>query len=185
LFNLGRERRFALLALFGLLLVCAIAPALALKARSDAGQALDDANDLVRRLTAAQRRVGDKPGGRAPMAEAPGEAFLSAQTPGLATAQLEAYLSDLAETFHASLTSSSAQQADSSDTPDIVRIQAHIDVDYGSLQPLLYKLEAGAPYVFVDSLTLRPADAASQRGVQGAPMKATLSLKAIWRQRST
>jgi general secretion pathway protein M len=133
-------------------------------------------------LTAAQRRVGDKASDRAPMAEAPAEAFLSAQTPGLATAQLEAYLSNLAETFHASLTSSSAQQADSSDTPDIVRIQAHIDVAYEALQPLLYKLEAGAPYVFVDSLTLRPASAASK---QGAPMRALLSLKAIWRQRST
>jgi general secretion pathway protein M len=185
LFSLNRERRFALLALFGLLLVCAIAPALALKARSDAAQALADANDLVKRLTAAQRRVGDKAGDRAPMAEAPPEAFLSAQTPGLATAQLEAYLSDLAETFHASLTSSSAQQADSSDTPDIVRVQAHIDVDYESLQPLLYKLEAGAPYIFVDSLALRPANAASKRGGEGAPMKATLGLKAIWRQRST
>ena len=183
--RLSREQGFALLALLGFLLACAAAPALALKARSDAAQALLDENDLLRRLTAAQRRAVDKAGDRPQASEAPAAAFLSAQTPGIATAQLESYLATVAQKFRANLASSSVLPADQSDTPDIVRIQANIDVEYEALQPLLYKLEADTPYVFVDLLTLRPANASSKRTTRGSPMRATLNLKAIWRQPST
>lgn len=181
----SREQSFALAALLGLILVCVIAPAMAFKARSDALQALSDENDLLGRLAAAQRRAGEKVGDHAQQTEAPAAAFLSAQTPGLATARLEAYLSDLALTFHANVVSSGAEPADHADQPDIVRVRATMDVDYEALQALLYKLETSAPYVFLDSLTLRPASAPSKRAAHGAPMKATLGLKAIWRQNPT
>ena len=182
--RLTRDRYFALAILFVVLVVSAMAPALALRARSDALEALSDENGFLKRLTDAQHRANDKAGDAAQMTKAPAGAFLNAQTPGLATAQLEAYFSDLAETSRASLASVSAQQADPSDAPDIVRIQASIDVEYEALQSLLYKLEAGTPYVFVDLLRLRPANASTGRPAHGSPMKVTLGLRAIWRASS-
>ncbi|HLW90837.1 MAG TPA: type II secretion system protein GspM [Roseiarcus sp.] len=184
MFGLNRRRLFALLTLSAFLLVCAMAPTVALKARSDALVELSDAKDLLGRLTNGQRRPGVNAGDRPQTPEAPATAFVNAQTPGLAIAQLETYLSNLAEPFHASLISFSGEQPDRADTPEIIRIRANIDLEYDALQPLLYKLEAGAPYVFVDSLTLRPSNARAS-GARAANMKAAIGLKALWRQGPT
>jgi general secretion pathway protein M len=183
--KLSREKYLALAGLFAFVLVGAIAPVMALLARADAEQALSDQRDILSRLVGAKQHGNKQIQDAAQLAEAPPEAFLKAQTAGLAIAQLEAYFSTLAQTNHASLVSVSAQPADQSDAPDIVRIQVNIDVAYDALQPLLYKLETGAPYVFVDSLRLRSETLSANKGRQSAlPMKATLGLKAIWRSSS-
>ena len=182
--RLTRDRCIALAILSIVLFVSAMAPALALRARWDALETLSDEEGFLKRLTDAQHRANAKAGDGAQIREAPAAAFLNAQTPGLATAQLEAYFSDLAQTSRASLASVSALQADQSDAPDIVRIQANIDIEYEALQSLLYKLEAGTPYVFVDMLKLRPASVSSSRPAYDSPMKVTLGLRAIWRQSS-
>jgi hypothetical protein len=183
--KLSRQKYLALAALFAFVLVGAIAPALALLARSGAQQALSDEQDLVSRLVEAKQRANKQRQEPAQLAEAPAEAFLKGQTAGLAIAQLETYFSKLAQANHASLTSASAQPADQSDAPDIVRIQVNIDVEYEALQSLLYKLEAGTPYVFVDSLRLRSETLSPNKNRQrDAPLKVTLGLKAIWRSSS-
>jgi general secretion pathway protein M len=182
---LTRKRSFALLALAGFVVTCAIPPVVALKARSDAADELADARTQLDRLVGAERRAASKTSAPVHVGEAPAEAFLNAQTPGLASAQLEAHVSDLAASVNASLASSSAQQPDRPDGPNIIRIQANVDLDYSALQTLLYKLESGAPYIFVESLTLRPANAASNRGAHGLPMRASLGLKALWRAGQT
>jgi general secretion pathway protein M len=183
--KLSREKYLALAALLALVLVGLIVPAMTLLARSDAQQALSEERDLLDRLVASKQHSNKQMQAPGQTAEAPPEAFLKAQTAGLAIAQLEAYFSALAQTNHASLLSASAQPADQSDAPDIVRIQVNIDVEYDALQSLLYKLETGAPYVFVDSLRLRSEALSPNKGRQRGPsMKATLGLKAIWRSSS-
>jgi general secretion pathway protein M len=184
--RLNREKYTALGALAVLFLISIAAPTLALISWSQAERELSDDKDLVDRLAAAKRYVGDQTQTPARLAEAPPEAFLKAQTSGLAIAQLEAYFSDIAQESHASVISASAQPVEQSDGADIVRIQVNIDVDYEALQPLLYKLEAGAPYVFVDTLKLRPANLSlNKNATRSSPMKATLGLKAIWRSEAT
>jgi general secretion pathway protein M len=183
--KLSREKYLAIAALVALVLIGAIAPTMALLERSDAEQALSDERDLVSQLVAAKQRANKQKQEPMQLAEAPPEAFLKAQTAGLAIAQLEAYFSTLAQANRANLVSASAQPADQSDAPDIVRVQVNIEVEYEALQPLLYKLETGAPYVFVDSLRLRSEAPSSNKGRQrGLPLKATLGLKAIWRSSS-
>jgi hypothetical protein len=178
---LNRKRSLAVLALAGLLLAGLIPPALALKARSDAAADLLEAQTQLDRLLVAERRGAAKANGSFRLGAAPAEAFLDAQTPGLATAQLEAHLSKVAASLRASLVSSSAQQADRADGSDMIRVQANVEVDYEALPALLYKLESGEPYVFVESLILRPVNAVQNRSEQGSLIRASLGLKALWR----
>jgi general secretion pathway protein M len=162
------------------------APSFALFARSQAQQALSEEEELIGRLATAKRHVKNQTDAPV-LTAAPPEAFLRAQTSGLAIAQLEAYFSDLAQAGHVSVVSASAQPSEQADGPDIVRIQVSVDIEYEALQPLLYQLETGAPYVFVDTLRLRAANLSSDKASSShhAQMKATLGLKAIWRSNAT
>lgn len=178
---LNRKRSFALIALAGFLLAVAIPPALAVRARAEAEATLTETQAQLDRLLGAERRATAKANGSGHLGEAPVEAFLDAQTPGLATAQLEAHVAEVAASLHASLVSTSAQQPDRSDGPDAIRVQANIELDYDALPALLYKLESGEPYVFVESLTLRPVNASASRNAQNAPMRVSFGLKALWR----
>jgi hypothetical protein len=108
--------------------------------------------------------------------------LLHAQTPGLASAQLETYVAQLAIAQQAALTSSGAQNAAHTDTPDVVHIQATLDIRYDALQRLLYKLEAGTPYVFVDAFVLQPEASGASRSGNQQGMKVTLDLRALWSQ---
>jgi general secretion pathway protein M len=180
--KLDREKTIAVAAFFILLIVCIMVPALSLKARSDALQELTDAQDMLTRLEAAHQRSGVKANVSEEIAAAPDTAFLNAQTSGLASAQLEAYLAQLALAQQASVVSSGVQQAAHSEAPEIVRIQATLDIHYTALQTLLYRLETGTPYVFVDLMTLQPPNTAEQRGSHDPAMKVTLNLRAFWHQ---
>ncbi len=179
--KLDRDAIIALGALFLLLAVSVAAPALALKARSDAAQALADEQDLFARFQAAHARPG---GGKAnashDLGAAPESAFLNAQTQGLASAQLQAYLSQLVLAQRASLASSGGEQSNRPDAPDTVRLQATLEIRYDALQTLLYRLEAGTPYVFVDSMVVQPPTTTASRAGNGDAMKVTLNLRSLW-----
>lgn len=178
--RLDREKTIALAGLFAVLIACATAPALCLKTRSDALDALADKRDMLDRLEAAHRRSISKPGARERFGAAPASAFLNSQTLGLASAQLEAYLSKLVLAQQGSLVSSGVQQVNRSDASDIVRVQATLDITYEALQAVLYKLETGTPYVFVDSMTVQLLSTTTQRTARSPTMKVTLNLRAIW-----
>jgi general secretion pathway protein M len=180
--KLDREKAISIVALIVLVLASITVPALSLKARSDAAQELADEQDMLARLEAAHQRSGPKPAASEEAGAAPDTAFLNAPTSGLAGAQLEAYLSQLAQAQQASVSSSGVQQANHSDAPEIVRVQAALDIRYDALQTLLYQLETGTPYVFVDSLTLQPPNSTSQSAAPESIMKVTLNLHSLWRQ---
>lgn len=176
--KLDRGKAAALGVLFLVLVASVTAPLWSLQGRSEALDELADGRELLARLEAAHQRAGNRPGAIAQLpAKAPPGAFLNAPTSGLASAQLEAYLSQLFHRQQANLISSSVKQADHAETPDILRVQVNLEVAYETLQGLLYELETGTPYVFVDSMSLQPGSA---REARAATMKVTLSLRAIW-----
>ena len=82
--KLNREQAISLAALFLVLLACVLAPVWSLKVRSDALQELTDERDMLGRREAAHQRSSTKLGARGQITTAPAEAFLNAQTPGLA-----------------------------------------------------------------------------------------------------
>ncbi|WP_020174937.1 type II secretion system protein GspM [Methyloferula stellata] len=180
--KIDREQTVAV-ALLLLLLVTAIAvPALSLTTRSNAQQELADAQNVFARVEAAHQRLGTKGRTGDAMTAAPSSAFFEAQTSGLASAQFEAYLAQVAADQQASLVSSAVQPITHTDTQDVVRIQAALGIGYDALQELLYKLETGTPYVFVDSLVLQSPNAANAHAASAPMMKVTLNLRALWHQ---
>jgi general secretion pathway protein M len=47
---------------------------------------------------------------------------------------------------------------------------------------VLYQLESGTPYVFVDALSVQPVNATAGRSVEDPLLRTTLSLRALWRR---
>jgi general secretion pathway protein M len=177
---LRREQAIHVAALVGLCLLCAAAVAVTLQIRSDTMQALAESRETLARLE-AHMPSGAKSGPT--VASAPAAAFLDAPTQGLAVAQLQSYLSQVAIRQHAVLISSGMQRADHDDTPDMIRIEASLTTALEPLQALLYQLETGVPYVFVVQLDVQQQS--GQRGPRDAAMHVRLVLRAPWRRGST
>jgi general secretion pathway protein M len=174
-----RETLICVGAFGALLTICASLVGFSLQARLDAGRQLNSQSELLAQLEAhsrARKDAGLKSGGVAPAA-----AFLAAPTKGLANAQLQAYLQRVADDHHAVLDSSGIEPAVREDQPDTIRIQATLDTSLQSLQALLYQLEGGAPYVFVQSLNIELHDDNAQRAVEDPLLRVTLELRSIWR----
>jgi general secretion pathway protein M len=174
---LDREQAVSLAALVLLILTCVCVAGLSLWMRSDAGQELAERRELLSRLETRTRTDTGRP-----IAVAPPTAFLNAPTQGIASAQLQAYLAQLANLQHAGLMSSGAEAAKRDEAPDTIRLQATLDMNTKALRAMLYQLESGTPYVFVDALTVQPAGATAGRIIEDPPLRATLSLRAFWRR---
>jgi general secretion pathway protein M len=151
--------------------------------RSNAAYELSELRETLSQLTARARSAADA---RArTTTAAPAAAYLDAGTTGLAAAQLQAYLSQVAAAQQAIVISYGVEPARREDSPDAIRVQATLEVNQKSVQGLLYQLESGTPYVFVDSLAVQTPSATDQRGAQEDPkLRLTLNLRALWRRGS-
>jgi general secretion pathway protein M len=78
--------------------------------------------------------------------------------------------------------SSGGEAAKPDDVPDTIRLQITLDADLKALRAVLYWLESGTPYVFVDALTIQPLGSVSGRAVEDPSLRTTLSLRALWRR---
>jgi general secretion pathway protein M len=176
--KLDREQTISLAALALLLVVCAALVQYAMQARADAARELAERQETVAQLEARVRAAGP---GRS-IAVAPAAAFLDASTQGLAGAQLQAHVAQAVGAQQAALVSSGLEPTKREDTPDTIRLQATIEVGLVALQAMLYRLESGTPYVFVEALTIQPAAAAAGRPPEDPLLRATLSVRAFWRR---
>jgi general secretion pathway protein M len=175
--RLDREQAVSVAVLALLILTCVCATGLSFQMRSDAGQELAERRELLSGLE-SRMRAGK---GRSIVA-APPTAFLDAPTLGIASAQLQAYLAQLADLQHAGLMSSGAEAAKRDEASDTIRLQATLDMNLKGLRAMLHQLESGTPYVFVDALTVQPTGATAGRIIEDPPLRATLSLRAFWRR---
>ena len=180
--KLDREQTIALAVLAALLVGCALAIGVSIGARSGALQELADRQQLFARLQAQVGRRSEAPtrfvAGRAPAA-----AFLDAPTLGLASAQLQTYIEQVAAEQRATLMSSGAESAGRDDTADAIRVQATLELNLKSLQAILYRLESGTPYVFVETFSVQRSTAAEQ--AKDPPLHVTLGVRALWRRGQT
>ena len=179
--TLDREQALALGALALILVICACLVQYAMQTRADAAQQLGDRRETVARLEARARADGP---GRT-ITTAPASAFLDASTQGLAGAQLQAYLTQTAGAQRAAIISSGLEPTKREDTPDTIRLQATFEVGLVALQAILYRLESGTPYVFVEALAIQPAGAAGARPPEDPLLRATLGVRAFWRRGSS
>jgi general secretion pathway protein M len=173
-----RETLLCVGVLGTLLFVCANAVGFSWQARSDAAREFNTRSALLSQLEAhAANRNNARLTGAAPAA-----AFMAAPTQGLAGAQLQAYLQRVADTHHVVIISSGIEPTKHEDQPDSIRLQATLDADLQSLQALLYQLESGTPYVFVDSLNIQIPGVNAQHAVEDPLLRVTLGLRAVWRR---
>jgi general secretion pathway protein M len=175
--KLDREQAISLAALALLLLLCVSVMGFLLQARSDAAREASERREILTRLEAKLRTISSRP-----TAVAPPAAFLDASTQGVASAQLQSYLAQLADDHRASLVSSGGEAAKREDAPDTIRLQATLDMNLKALRTFLYQLESGTPYVFVDALTVQPSGAVAGRAAEDPLLRTTLSLRAFWRR---
>jgi general secretion pathway protein M len=175
--RLNREQAVSAAVLTLLILTSLCAAGLSIQMRFNAGQELAERRELLSRLETRMRAAK----GRS-IAAAPPAAFLDAPTQGIASGQLQAYLAQLADLQHAGLMSSGGEAAKHDEASDTIRLQATLDMNLKALRALLYQLESGTPYVFVDTLTVQPASATAGRVVEDPPLRATLGLRAFWRR---
>jgi general secretion pathway protein M len=178
--RLDREQAISVVALALLLLLCVYGVALLLQARSDAVTEASERREMLSRLEAKLQTMSNRP-----TVAAPAFAFIDASTQSLASAQLQSYLAQLASDQNVTLVSSGGEATKRDDTPDTIRLQAILDMNLKSLRAVLYQLESGTPYVFVDALTVQPAGAMAGRVVEDPLLRTTLSLRAFWRRGSS
>jgi general secretion pathway protein M len=178
--QVNREQMTCVGALGLLLLTCLFAVTLSLQVRSSAVNELTERREIFSRLEARARSGINAPARRT--SAAPAAAFLEAPSAGIAAAQLQIHLSQMASSQRATLISYGAEPAKREESPDSVRVQATLDIAQTALQGLLYALESRTPYVFVDSLTLQPPT--TQRAAADPILRLTLSLHAFWRRGS-
>lgn len=174
--KIDREQAISIVAFVLLLLALVSLTGISLQSRADAGRESSERREMLSRLEARLRASAGRP------TAAPPAAFLDASTPGLASAQLQSYLGQLAGDKNASLVSSGGETAKRDDAPDTVRIQATLDMNMLSLRAMLYQLESGTPYVFVDALSVQPVNATAGASVEDPLLRTTLSLRALWRR---
>ena len=175
--RLDREQAVSMAVLALLLLACLFAAGLSVQMRSDAGRELAERRELLSRLQTKMRADAGQSNVAAPPA-----AFLDAPTQGIASAKMQAYLVQLADLQHAGLMSSGGEAAKRDEAPDTIRLQATLEMNLKALRAMLYQLESGTPYVFVDALTVQPAGATAGRAIEDPLLRATLSLRAFWRR---
>jgi general secretion pathway protein M len=178
--RLDREQSMSIAALAALLLLCLYVVGMLLQARADAAGEASERREMLSRLEARLKTISSQP-----VVAAPPSAFLDASTRGLAGAQLQSYLAQVAGDQNASLVSSGADAAKRDDSPETIRLQVTLDMSGKALRAVLYRLESGAPYVFVDALAIQPAGGSAGRTVEDPLLRATLGLRAVWRRGST
>lgn len=174
--KLEREQAISVAVLALLFLVSVSLIGISLQARADAVRESAERREMVSRLEARLRAKASRP------TAAPPAAFLDATTPSLASAQLQSYLGQLAGDQNASLVSSGGEAAKRDDAPDTIRVQATIDLSLQSLRAVLYQLESGTPYVFVDAMTVQPINATAGGAIEDPMLRTTLNLRALWRR---
>jgi general secretion pathway protein M len=177
--KLDREQMISLGALAAVLAVLLIAMMVCFQIRADAAQELGERNEMLSRLEARAKSVRDA---RARSdAVAPAAAFLDAPTQGLAGSALQTHILRIASANHATPISTGIEAAKREDPPDSIRLQATLDMNMQALQAMLYQLESGTPYVYVDALTVQILGGRAQNA-EDPLLHLSLELRSIWRR---
>lgn len=104
-------------------------------------------------------------------------ALLWAKTIGVAAADLQQRVEAAAHDVGAKALSSRVDLPDGSAATGALAYFGEIELDATSLQPLLYNLEAGTPFLEVADLSIRP----SQETGAGGRLRVSLAVTASWR----
>jgi general secretion pathway protein M len=120
-----------------------------------------------------------RPGARTRLAQPgmPGSPFLEGQTVTVAGAALQQRIGSAVKTVGGNVLSSQIDLQGTDSKKGFVSLTASCEVDQPALQQLLYDLEAGMPFLFVDQLTVQ---APQQTGADNARMRVLVGVSGQW-----
>jgi general secretion pathway protein M len=125
-----------------------------------------------RRPAAARGAAGD---GSMPS----GSAFLEGATVTIAGATLLQRVAASIAKFGGNVLSSQLELQGTQAKSGFLTMIASCEIDQPELQPLLYELEAGMPFLFIDQLVVQPPNASP--GSQNARLRVLLAVSGQWR----
>lgn len=117
--------------------------------------------------TTDQRAVNDEP---------QGSPFLQGSTVTVASAALLQRVTSAITNAGGNVVSSEVEPQDSHSADGFVRITATCEIEQDALQQLLYDIEAGMPFLFVDQLVAQAATSTSESG----RMRIMLAVSGLW-----
>jgi len=136
-------------------------------------------------LEGMQRRGGSEKGG----ADAAQFAVISAPTETVAASTLQQYLLDRLEQTGGTVQRVQAETARDAKSDGMRRVTAEIvfDAPSDALQHLLFDLETGTPFVFVDTLSAQPASASgtAKMGMGPEVLRSSLVVSSYWSSQKT
>jgi general secretion pathway protein M len=109
-----------------------------------------------------------------------GPPFLSGKTITIAGAALQARVETAVKKAGGNVLSSQIDLQGPHAAEGFVGLTESLEIDQASLQPLLYDLEAGMPYLFVENLAIQAQQAFGE--AEGAPMRVLMAVSGQWRE---
>jgi general secretion pathway protein M len=143
------------------------------------GQQYDAVNSSAEILARLEARslVVSSPFDEAAISPAGGSPFLEGQTVTVASAALLQRTMTAITTAGGSVVSSETEPQGTPSKDGYLRIIATCELEQAALQTLLYDIEAGMPYLFVDQLVAQATTLASK----GGRMQILLGISGLWR----
>ena len=105
-----------------------------------------------------------------------GSPFLEGQTETIASAALLQRVTGAIGRVGGNVVSSEVRPQDRQSTDGLVRITATCEIEQKSLQPLLYDIEAGMPFLFVNKFAAQAPVSAGD----GGRMRVVLEISGLW-----
>ena len=136
-----------------------------------------DVGALSERLAALKAHTHGAAGGAGANA-ADASPFLHEATVTLAGAALQQRIEQAVAKAGGSLQSDEEQLDSLGDKDGFIRLTANFDLTQAGLQPLLYDLEAGMPYLFVELLDIQSPEASGE--AEAGPMHVALTVSSKW-----
>ncbi len=140
----------------------------------DQRQAVAQSEELLAQLERGRQSTASHAEAAAPQ----GSPFLEGQTVTVAGAALLQRVSDAVTKVGGNVLSSQVDVKEAQQKAGLVTMVASVELGQPDLQKLLYDLEAGMPYLFVDQLTVQAPDTVT-RG-EGGRLRVVLGVSGQW-----
>ena len=143
---------------------------------ADERAALEDSRDALARL---ERPVQSAPSNNAVGAESKARQLLTGATITIAGAALQARVEAAAKKAGAKILSSQIDLQSPRAAEGFIGLSDSLEIHQSDLQALLYDLESGMPFLFVDSLEVESPEAFGES--EAARMRAKIGVSGQWR----
>ena len=144
----------------------------------DSFAALNESRAALARLDRQLQRSSTRPdSSSAADIEPP---FLSGKTVTIAGAALQERVETAVKKAGGNVLSSQVDLQGPHSAEGFISLTESLEIDQASLQSLLYDLEAGMPYLFVENLAIQAPQAFGE--AEGAPMRVLVVVSGQWRE---